>query len=321
MLIAVDIDDTVADLLGIWIRDINRKFKTRLERKDITSWDIYKHVLDALNANAPDGTGVVIDPSDVYGLLTSDMYLEVESIEGALYGVKKLRDMGHRVVFVTSTPKGCEGAKLAWLIRHGFIDGTGSYGDGRVFSDYIEAHDKTLIKADILIDDRDKNVVDFPGATILFDRIHNRSLDWQNRARGWPDVLHFVDLIEKYPVAKKVPSITLDGVVTKHITEERCPEQVKAFREIIEEMYSLHLKKNADYSPLNLQGTGDIGVVVRSWDKMSRLMSLHGFNLSATFHGFSGSKEASNESVEDSWIDLANYAVIALLMRKGVWGK
>ena len=305
MVIAVDIDDVCADLISAWLKAIKREFSVSLERKDIQSW--------AINEYVPKEVG-----NKVYDLLTAEMYLEVEPIEGALYGVEALRKRGHRVIFVTSTPKGCEGAKLAWLKRFNFLDDKGAYGDGRVYSDYIECHDKSLIRADLLIDDRDKNIEDFPGATILFDRTHNRKMVWASRAIGWGETVKWVDRIEMLGKHGLTPE---PAVPTKHITEQRCPEQVKAFREVIEEMYSLHLRKNADYSPLNLQGTGDLGVVVRAWDKMSRLMSLTGFRLTANYHGFEGGKEPSNESVDDSWIDLANYAVIALLMRRGVWGK
>ena len=188
--IAVDVDDVTLDLLNIWLRDINRKFKTKLERHEITTWAIHDHVQGAAGPDA------VIDPAEVYNLLTQDMYLEVEPIEGALYGVNQLRELGHRVIFVTSTPKGCEGAKLAFLKRHGFLDDKGAYGDGRVYSDYIECHDKSLIQADILIDDRVTNIQDFPGQAILFDRFHNRSFPWKYRAMNWLDVVRLVSDIE-----------------------------------------------------------------------------------------------------------------------------
>jgi len=104
-----------------------------------------------------------------------------------------------------------------------------------------------------------------------------------------------------------------------HPTEKMAPEQCKMFREVIERMYSTHLDKNQDYSKYNILATGFHGVVTRIWDKTARLMSLAGFNIGTG--EYTGEKSAKNESIEDTLIDLANYAVIALILRRNKWGK
>ncbi len=106
----------------------------------------------------------------------------------------------------------------------------------------------------------------------------------------------------------------------KHITEEKCPNQAAGFRVILEEMYQTHLDKNADYSPANVLGVGEIGLVVRLWDKMTRLMNLLGFEIDVKFVGYHGPKDAKNESIEDTYGDMAVYSIIALLHRDGKWG-
>ena len=68
-----------------------------------------------------------------------------------------------------------------------------------------------------------------------------------------------------------------------HITEQRCPEQVAGFRAVLQDMYQTHLDKNADYSPANILGTGEIGLATRLWDKVVRYMSLLGFKIEAYF--------------------------------------
>jgi hypothetical protein len=60
--------------------------------------------------------------------------------------------------------------------------------------------------------------------------------------------------------------------------------------------------------------------VVRLWDKMARLLSLEGFNIEVKFLGYTGPKAARNESLDDTLIDLANYAIILKLLREGNWG-
>lgn len=84
------------------------------------------------------------------------------------------------------------------------------------------------------------------------------------------------------------------------------------FFKILEEMGELHSRKSADY------GTSDplanvrsatafgvpawVGVMIRAEDKMQRIRSM------------AAKGSLKNESVEDSLIDLANYAVIALIL-------
>ena len=104
-----------------------------------------------------------------------------------------------------------------------------------------------------------------------------------------------------------------------HITEAKCPEQVAEFRKIVDEMYYVHLQKNADYSPYNINGTGAVGLATRLWDKAARFMSLSGFDIGTG--EYTAEKEAKNESIEDTLIDMANYAIIALIHRRNKWGK
>lgn len=63
-----------------------------------------------------------------------------------------------------------------------------------------------------------------------------------------------------------------------HVTEERFPLQTNKFREIVNEMYQMHLDKNKDYSPANIVIAGEVGLIVRMWDKMSRIFNLMGLS-------------------------------------------
>ncbi len=108
--------------------------------------------------------------------------------------------------------------------------------------------------------------------------------------------------------------------MAKHPTEIRNPNQSARFKEITEAMYQTHLDKNADYSPANVLGVGEIGLVVRLWDKMTRMMNLLGFEIDVKFVGYHGPKEAKNETIEDTYMDMAVYAIIGMLYREGKWG-
>ena len=66
--------------------------------------------------------------------------------------------------------------------------------------------------------------------------------------------------------------------------------------------------KQLDYGPNNILATGEMGCAVRAQDKVSRI--LHLLNKNST---------PNHESLNDSWIDLGNYATIARALRAGLW--
>jgi hypothetical protein len=88
-----------------------------------------------------------------------------------------------------------------------------------------------------------------------------------------------------------------------------------AFNEAIQQKFqhakSVLLQKHKDYGPKNiaLAPGGPInGLRVRMWDKMARINNLVD----------SGAKP-ENESLKDSFLDLANYAIIAMMVLDGEW--
>jgi nucleoside 2-deoxyribosyltransferase len=98
-------------------------------------------------------------------------------------------------------------------------------------------------------------------------------------------------------------------------------EQDHHFINTLMAMYRMYLKKSRDYSTANILGTGEVGLVTRLWDKMARLMNLTGFELKVETCEYKAPKAPKNESVMDTYSDLANYAVIGQLLKKGQWGK
>lgn len=82
----------------------------------------------------------------------------------------------------------------------------------------------------------------------------------------------------------------------------------EAWLSVALEILELFEKKNADYGPGNISRFGEKGVLVRANDKMERLIRL-----------VWEERTPHNEAVEDTWMDLADYAIIALLVRRGLW--
>ena len=81
------------------------------------------------------------------------------------------------------------------------------------------------------------------------------------------------------------------------------------FLRIVLENAKLMDNKQKDYGPKNISGFGTLGVVVRMSDKFERIKNL--FELRR--------KKAVNESIVDSFRDISNYAVIAIMVEKKVW--
>jgi hypothetical protein len=106
---------------------------------------------------------------------------------------------------------------------------------------------------------------------------------------------------------------------TAYVETDKYPEQTAAFEDIIQNMLDTYKMKMEDYSPWNMKGTGELGAITRLWDKTARLMNLMGFDIGTG--KFSALKDPKNESIDDTLLDLANYAIITMILRKGKWGK
>jgi hypothetical protein len=84
-------------------------------------------------------------------------------------------------------------------------------------------------------------------------------------------------------------------------------------RIVYDELMSVLLKKHKDYGPKNIAdapGGAVNGLRVRIHDKIARINNL-----------IDSGKTPEYESLEDSFKDLANYAIIALLVLRGKWDK
>jgi hypothetical protein len=79
------------------------------------------------------------------------------------------------------------------------------------------------------------------------------------------------------------------------------------------ELEELLLSKHKDYGPKNIAdapGGAINGLRVRMHDKLARINNL-----------VDSGKDPEHESLEDSFKDMANYAVIGLLVLRGNWSK
>jgi hypothetical protein len=87
----------------------------------------------------------------------------------------------------------------------------------------------------------------------------------------------------------------------------------QAVKETMQELGDLLLSKHKDYGPKNISDSpgGPLnGLRVRMHDKTARINNL-----------IDSKQDARHEPLEDSFKDLANYAIIALLVLRGKWDK
>jgi hypothetical protein len=94
------------------------------------------------------------------------------------------------------------------------------------------------------------------------------------------------------------------------------PELEKQLFKLMHEQFELFCKKQRDYGPGNINAFGEYGILVRTNDKIERLK-----HLIAVPRNIVVGTRPENESIDDTWMDIATYALIALLLRRGQWPK
>lgn len=84
----------------------------------------------------------------------------------------------------------------------------------------------------------------------------------------------------------------------------------KAWLRYAARIFHLFCQKQASYGPHNIAKFGERGVIIRANDKLERLINLR-----------FGDKEnpLEDETIEDTWMDLADYGIIGLLCHAGEW--
>ena len=104
--------------------------------------------------------------------------------------------------------------------------------------------------------------------------------------------------------------------------EKEYPELSQEFKIIQDEMYRMFAAKHMDYGLSNISLGGDLtkendkkfsltGLAIRLTDKISRLRNLL----------TNGRNFVKGEGMEDTFLDVANYGIIGLLVGRDKWKK
>ena len=176
--ILVDVDGVVADTHVSWLVRYNRDFNDDLTPSEITRWAMHEFVKPECDKK-------------IYDYLSlPDFYDDCPPIAGAMWGIVALRAFGHRVVFVSA---GLHENKVIWLAKLGFLREFPYKNDPRptTAKDIILANDKSLIRADYMIDDREANFDGFVGEGLLFTQPWNQDSNYKYRMNDWCDIIKF----------------------------------------------------------------------------------------------------------------------------------
>ena len=117
--------------------------------------------------------------------------------------------------------------------------------------------------------------------------------------------------------------LTADNSDIVSLMEQEWPEMTKEFKRLQREQYELFLHKQHDYGPGNisvgtqLQTPDEIhlsltGLWFRMNDKIQRLKTLLMGNRDNAVEG---------EPMEDAYLDVSNYGIMATIVKNGKWGK
>lgn len=164
-ILAIDMDEVLADLITPWVHNINKAENDNVSANDIKTWNFGKYFKCGKR---------------VYDYLDYELFRNLPVKEDSQRVVRSLMDV-YDIFIVSSATNHHDSlkAKMEWLEEHfPFIPA----------SNIVLCGNKSIIKADFMIDDGIHNLEVFGGHGILFDAPHNRDEDRYTRAMNWNDI-------------------------------------------------------------------------------------------------------------------------------------
>ena len=177
MNIIFDCDDVLIDLLTAWVKRLNKKCNTNYIKNDIRDWEMLKY-FDISEEE-------LIEP-----LLDPTIWDEVLPIEGAIQALREL-SIDNNLFIATAT----DYRNFADKINKTII----KYFPFIPISNIIKCDNKSLLKADVIIDDNLSNLCGESKLKILFTQPHNQKFSDEllkeknvHRSNSWEECLEII---------------------------------------------------------------------------------------------------------------------------------
>lgn len=185
--IVVDIDDTIEDLLGAWCKWLNNHYNTDVQPNSINEWDMTKAF-------------PMLSYYEIFSPLIDEKFWEtVEPKQDAIRNLQYLYESGYNLYLCTSTSYQNVKMKYELIVKKyfSFID----------WDHVIIAHDKPMIKTDIMIDDGIHNLENGDYIKILMTAPHNRFYDeteqFMLRVDDWNEIVNVVEMLRYYEITNE----------------------------------------------------------------------------------------------------------------------
>jgi len=173
MRIILDIDDVCAELVSTWLTKYNIDWNDNLTKDMITDWNVgsFSKIGDKFY--------------DYLNMPNFNLYENMPMVEGALDGVNYLRSLGYEIIFCTIYDY--NNRKWDWLVKNKFTNNP---------DEYVVAHNKNLIKGDIIIDDNYDNFINYDGIKFLYTQNWNRKFHTIFRVNGWKEIIEKLEVLK-----------------------------------------------------------------------------------------------------------------------------
>jgi len=159
--LGIDVDGVLANTVPSVLERMEKKYGPHDDTKeDVTEWGHRVSI---------DGEDIPLGPEIVEGHRIERHLKSIEPKRGAKDGLRTLRGMGYEIIIVTNRPSSEDTVEWtkSWLDENGL-----PYDEFRSTADTS----KTVVGVDVLIDDHDRNVVEFledGRPAVLFDQPWN----------------------------------------------------------------------------------------------------------------------------------------------------
>ncbi len=144
----------------------------------------------------------------------------------------------------------------------------------------------------------------------------------------WDEVNGFIHYNKETAMENKIEKEYNSARAEDLYTSLECTQELtKEFIKIVLEDIKIFDKKQSDYGSKNIAEFGEYGVLVRVSDKFERLKNLtserttdkRAMSEKIADPNIMERINIANESIEDNWLDISNYGIIARMCRKRVW--